>query len=273
MDFLNRIKGRLLGESAKTATSEPAAGLTDPGRERQNNEDYYLLNPDHRLYVVADGMGGHSAGEVASSLAVEAVNDFFTTELLNGIRGDPNKIQEAMGKALLTANRRVLDHSRTDRAYKGMGCTLVIALIDGETLYHGHVGDARAYLFKDQEIRQLTRDHTTVMDLVEQGQLTMEEAMASPIRGELSQAIGAPFVIKPDCGAEPFQGVDGLLLCTDGLWDMLSDAEIHDILKQRKPAVTACRELVDMANQAGGKDNITVVVVYYEKRAEEKADG
>ena len=242
---------------------ESVHGLTDVGMERDNNEDYFLVNTAKNLFVVADGMGGHNAGEVASLNATEAVNDHFTPEILSEIRGSRIKINDELNDCLYAANQKILDMAQKNTDYQGMGCTLVVALVERGALHTGHVGDARAYLCKENGLHLLTTDHSKVMELVKAGQMTLEEARQSPLKNELSQAIGSPLPIIPDYNFCELKNGDKVLLCSDGLWDMLSDEEICYMVKQPQPARSICEELVKKANDAGGHDNITVVLIEY----------
>jgi protein phosphatase len=238
-------------------------GLTDVGMDRDNNEDYFLVVPDKNLFIVSDGMGGHNAGEVASLNATEAVNNHFTPATLSEIKGDRIKINDELNDCLYVANQTILDLAENNASYKGMGCTLVVALVERGALHVGHVGDARAYLCDANGIKLLTTDHSKVMELVKAGQMTLEEARHSPLKNELSQAIGSPLSVIPDYNYHDLKTGDKVLLCSDGLWDMLSDDEIYRVVQQAKPARLICEELVHHANDAGGHDNITVVLVEY----------
>jgi protein phosphatase len=166
-----------------------------------------------------------------------------------------------MRAALHQANRKLLELVSANPERRGMGCAIVVALILGDDLHLCHVGDARAYMSNENGIRLLTTDHSKVMDLVRAGQMNMEEARKSPLKNELNQAIGSPSPIEPEYSRYALKHHDKVLLCSDGLWDMLSDNEIHEILLQKKPARVLCEELIAAANNAGGQDNITVVVV------------
>jgi PPM family protein phosphatase len=239
---------------------------TDVGKERTNNEDYFLISPKKSLYIVADGMGGHNAGEVASLNAVEAVNEYLAPELLYRVEVDGEQLSAEMKAALQQANRKLLEMAGTNAEYRGMGCTIVVALIAGNDLHLCHVGDARAYASSEEAINLLTTDHSKVMDLVKAGQMSLEEARTSPLKNELNQAIGSPMPIDPEYTHYALQDRDKVLLCSDGLWDMLADEEIHKILLQGKPAKALCEELIAAANQAGGHDNITVVVIEHHLR-------
>lgn len=262
MNLLKKIFGyQARGNKPAAEISEMIFGATNVGKERANNEDYFLISLKKNLHIVADGMGGHNAGEVASLNAVEAVNDYFTAELLSQIEGDAEKIEDEMKASLLEANQKILEMAATNNAYHGMGSTIVVALINGEALHLCHVGDARAYVSNAAEMQLLTTDHSKVMDLVKAGQLTQEEARISPLKNELSQAIGSSAPIAPDYNHRVLKEGDKVLLCSDGLWDMLSDDEIHEIVRQKQPAKLLCEELITKANEAGGHDNITVVVI------------
>ncbi len=264
---MNIFKKLFGGRSRQASPAEDlfrsVYGITDVGKDRENNEDYFLVKPRKKLFIVADGMGGHSAGEVASLNATEAVNDYFTSEILAAIKGDRIKINDELNDCLYVANQKVLDLAENDPSYHGMGCTLVVALVERGALHIGHVGDTRAYLCDENGIKLLTTDHSKVMELVKAGQMTLAEARQSPLKNELSQAIGSPLSIIPDYNYHDLKNGDKVLLCSDGLWDMLSDEEIHRVVKQSKPAQSICEELVQKANDAGGYDNITVVLFEY----------
>jgi protein phosphatase len=260
MKFIKKVLGIL----KKEEMMKKADGETDVGKVREANEDYFLVNPDKRLYIVSDGMGGHNAGEVASMNATESVNNYFSTELLSEMRGDDEKIKNVMINALLNAHKEITDMAKSNATYTGMGCTLVVAWIDGDVLHLCHVGDSRAYMCNNSGIQLLTTDHSYVMSLVAESKMTMEEARVSPLKNELSQAIGASIEIEPDYNRYSIKNGDKILLCSDGLWDMLSDEEIYEILRNTTPVTTICQELIHKANQAGGHDNVTAVVIRHE---------
>lgn len=261
MKLLKKIFGSQGRQNKTPEISERIYGATEVGKERANNEDYFLVSLKKNLHIVADGMGGHNAGEIASLNATETINDYFTSELLFQIRNNEMSIETEMKQSLLKANQIILEMAKTNNDYHGMGCTAVVAMIRGNTLHLCHVGDARAYVCNEGGIQLLTTDHSKVMDLVKAGQMTMEEARTSPLKNELSQAIGSPTPIVPDYNCHVLKDGDKVLLCSDGLWDMLSDEEIYEIIRQKKSAKLLCEELVTMANDAGGHDNITIVVI------------
>ena len=264
MNILKKLfGGRGKQESPAEDLFESVHGITDVGRNRDNNEDYFLVNLSKNLFIVTDGMGGHNAGEVAGLKATEAVNDHFTPEILVEIKGDKIKINDELNDCLYSVNQKILDLAENNESYQGMGCTLVVALVETGALHMGHVGDARAYLCDGNGINLLTTDHSKVMELVKAGQMTLEEARQSPLKNELSQAIGSPLPIIPDYNYHALKNGDKVLLCSDGLWDMLADEEICRIVNQALPAKSICEGLVQKANDAGGHDNLTVVLFEY----------
>jgi PPM family protein phosphatase len=226
-----------------------ASGLTDPGLTRPTNEDAYLVEPP--LYAVADGMGGHRAGEVASRVALEEL-------LVNAPRRVDGK---ALARAIRAANRAVIESADKSRTRTGMGTTLTAAMVDGTHLVVGHVGDSRAYLLHAGRLTRVTQDHSMVADLVRTGSITEEDARFHPQRSVITRALGSDpdmvadvYELDAECG-------DRLLLATDGLTGMLPDDYIADILVAESDASVAASKLVEAANRAGGYDNVTVIVV------------
>ena len=266
MNILKKLFG---GKNKKESPVEDLIGsihgLTDTGMERKNNEDYFLINQSKNLFIVADGMGGHNAGEVASMNATEAVDDYFSPEILAAIKGDRIKINDELNDCLYAANQKILDMSQKKAGFQGMGCTLVVALVESGALHTCHVGDTRVYLSNENGLKLLTTDHSKVMELVKEGQITLEEARQSPLKNQLSQAIGSPLPIIPDYNFSELTNGNKVLLCTDGLWDMLSDEEIHQIVRRSQSTKSICEELVEKANNSGGHDNITVVLFEYQE--------
>ena len=263
-----KLVKKLLEISQKEAMQKMVHGATDVGKERNVNEDYFIINREKNLFIVADGMGGHNAGDVASKNATQIADEYLKIDLLNNIRHDNRKIREAIIKSLLHAHMKILEMADKNSQYQGMGCTIVMALILGNSLHLCHVGDARAYICNEKGILLLTRDHSFVMDLVEKGKFTMEEARLSPMKNKLHQAIGASKTINPDYKNCILKNDDKILLCSDGLWDMMSDDQIYTVLRQDKPPKKLCDSLIKMANSAGGHDNITAVVVQHTEKTE-----
>jgi serine/threonine protein phosphatase PrpC len=223
------------------------AARTDTGRQRHANEDsYYVRSP---MYVVADGMGGAQAGEVASRIAA----DVFDEELGEG---NPEKELERLARE---ANRRIFELARADASRTGMGTTLTGALISNNEVTIVHVGDSRAYLYREGELRQLTRDHSLVEELRRKGQLTTEEAEEHPQRSVITRALGPEPDVEPDVHTHQARSGDVFLLCSDGLTSMIREERVGEILATSGSLDTAVNRLVEEANQAGGRDNITVV--------------
>ena len=262
---------KLLEISQKEAMQKMVHGATDVGKARSVNEDYYIISREKNLYIVADGMGGHNAGDIASENATKMADAYLTLERIEEIGEDNRKIREAVIKSLLHAHLKILEMADKTPGYQGMGCTIVEALILGNSLHLCHVGDARAYACNENGIVLLTKDHSFVMDLVEKGKLTKEEARISPMKNKLHQAIGASKTINPDYKHFILKEGDKLLLCSDGLWDMMSDDQIYTVLRQDKPVKKLCETLIKMANNAGGHDNITAIVIQHKEQHESPA--
>ena len=223
--------------------------LTDVGRVRAVNEDSFVVDDDSGLFAVADGMGGHQAGEVASATAIDA---------LRGGLQDGRLIDEA----IVDANTAVVERASGDPALRGMGTTLTAAVLgDDQVLVIGHVGDSRAYLLRDGELGQLTVDHSVVAELIAAGQLTEAEAEIDPRRAMVTRALGIDVDVEVDVITVDLALGDRLLFCSDGLTTMLRDDAIADVLRSEADRSRAAQELVEAANEAGGTDNITVLLV------------
>ena len=222
---------------------------TDVGRVRGHNEDGYLVDDQLGLVAVADGMGGHQAGEVASATALEA---------LRAAVGSGAGVRDAVN----LANDAVYEKSTTDERLRGMGTTLTAGtLAAGGTLLLGHVGDSRAYVLHDHELRRLTTDHSLVEELIQAGELTEVEAEGDPRRSMITRALGIEPAVDVDLYPVQVSSGDRLLLCSDGLTGMVGEDEIQEVLSSEVDSAAAARRLVDAANRAGGIDNITVLVV------------
>jgi protein phosphatase len=228
-----------------------AAWLTDTGRRRMRNEDAYVFEPP--LFAIADGMGGARAGEIAAGIAAAALRD-----------GRREASDEASLEAVIAeANRRVWERSIADPSTAGMGTTVTVALVDApaEQIVFGHVGDSRAYRLRGDDLEQITTDHSLVAELVESGVLTPEEAERHPQRSAITRAVGTEQAIDVDVFTVPAEHGDVVLLCSDGLTDMLSEEDIAAaLLEAGRDPEEAARKLVAAANARGGEDNITVVL-------------
>ena len=233
------------------------SGRTDTGRQRRVNEDSMLSHAP--LFVVADGMGGAQAGEVASRAAVSAFEE--------GLPDGP--LVETLPARIQTANRVIHDQARSDPAYAGMGTTITAAAIDpgAETVTIGHVGDSRAYRIRDGIIQRLTRDHSLVEEMRRRGQLTEAQAEEHPQRSIITRALGPEPAVDVDLQEVAAAPGDLFLLCSDGLTSMLDDDRIRRLIVESDSLDAAARDLVDAANHAGGRDNITVVLFQVEDPA------
>jgi len=257
MNFIKKIFGR-----EENDVKEIVYGSTDIGRQREENEDSYLLMPEMGIYVVADGMGGHNAGEVASLNVVTALGEYFTAERVSEMRDDGEKVKEKMLDAVIEAHKRVMTVSGTSEEYTGMGSTIAISFISENVLHTCHVGDSRVYVINRSSITQITNDHSTVAELVRVGKMTREQARQSPLKNQITQALGVPFPLNPEYNRTyALNNGDVVLLCSDGLWDMLSDEDIQAVVMDNESVEDACTELIHQANEAGGDDNITVILV------------
>ena len=222
---------------------------TDVGRVRELNEDGFIIDEGLTLVAVADGMGGHRGGEIASATALEA---FYASFAQDG----------GLHDAIVTANEAVYDRAAADDELRGMGTTLTAGVLgeDG-TMIVGHVGDSRAYLLRGGELSRVTTDHSLVEELMAAGELTAEEAERDPRRSMITRAIGLDSGVDVDLYPVALQAGDRLVLCSDGLTTMVSEADIQTVLGQQPEAEGAARALVDAANAAGGQDNTTVIVI------------
>jgi serine/threonine protein phosphatase PrpC len=246
---------------------------SDVGRKRKGNEDSLFLNPEHKLYVVADGMGGHAAGEVASRVAVDAINELVTLTGSNDEITWPFGLDESLSlegnrlkSAILHANRRVLEATRESAEYEGMATTVAAVLVDGDTAHLAHVGDSRIYLWSDGEISQLTNDHSWVNEQIRSGVISAEQARSHPLRNVVTRALGGRSDLLVDVQHRRMRPGEVLLLCSDGLTTMIGDEDIARILDEAGGDVgQAATALVDEANERGGEDNITVVLLKFEE--------
>lgn len=225
------------------------AALTDIGRVRTHNEDSVLAQPP--VYAVADGLGGHEAGEVASSIAIDALRDHAPR------RADAS----ALARAVKAGNRAVIKAAREGTGRSGMGTTMTAALVEGMKIAVAHVGDSRAYLLHEGALERLTEDHSMVADMVRRGQLTEAESRVHPHRSVITRALGTDQEVVVDAFEVSASPGDRLLLCSDGLTGMLEDSRIAQVLGSYRDPGIAAHELIAAANEAGGHDNISVVVV------------
>ena len=231
---------------------------TDVGRQRTSNQDCCGMavapGDGARLWIVADGMGGHAGGEIASRIAVDTAIASFS--------GGGGDLAERLRAAIVAANRAVLSSAQQDRALTGMGTTAVAIAVAGESVCVANVGDSRAYRIRRARIEQLTRDHSVVAELVRRGHLSEDEAMLHPRRHEVLRSLGFEWDLDVDVEPAEAAAGDTFVLCSDGLSGVVDDAEIASLCAKRRPS-DAARALVDAANARGGPDNITVQVIHF----------
>jgi len=240
----------------QTATPHPLlCAITDSGVVRRSNQDTCRVARDQDAFLVADGMGGEQSGEIASLIAAEAFMDLSAK-----IRSSPALLRCVFEQA----QRHVLERAKTESKCAGMGTAVVVAALDGDLLYVGHLGDARAYLSHGDDLVRLTNDHSTIGRAVLRGDLSWEQARLHPGRSTLYKAIGFEGQAQPDFSSVRITPGDRLLLCSDGLWDELPDSEIRDVLTSEGTICELAHILLNRALAAGGHDNITVVL--YEHR-------
>lgn len=231
-----------------------AAGLTDVGQVRTGNED--AMHVGDSVFAVADGMGGHAAGEIASALALRPI-----IELDGRVFGDDQQARRALEDAVVQANRRVVEAAETDNTLQGMGTTLTAALFEGRRLHVAHVGDSRAYLLRQGRVTQLTRDHTFVQQLIDDGTITEAEAATHPHRSVVTRAIGASAEVEIDLETLDLASGDAVLLCSDGLSGVVDDDHIAELMTSDRTPEQTVTALVRRANENGGPDNITAVLL------------
>lgn len=247
------------------------AGLTNTGMIRDHNEDAYKLPLDAdagtlaskgHLYVLADGMGGHQKGEVASAVTIETVNkEYYASVISLEGSNSAEPIIEALSNAIGKANSQVLS------ATEGGGTTVVAAVLYGDILVAMNVGDSRAYLLRQNELRQISKDHSLVQRLVEVGKITEEEALTHPRRNVLYQALGQGSDVDIHISSEALRDGDVVILCSDGLWGEVTEPEIKEVLQKAASPLTAAKQLIDSANASGGPDNITAIIIQVSSEA------
>ncbi|HEY2383638.1 MAG TPA: Stp1/IreP family PP2C-type Ser/Thr phosphatase [Terriglobia bacterium] len=246
------------------------AGLTDPGKSRSNNEDAVWIDPQANLLIVADGMGGHQAGEVASGLAIKTIPDHLQQLVHKGTAGEVADERlsgetNRLGFCFKIANQMIFEAAKRYPEDHGMGTTCTAALITGGRLSLAHVGDSRCYLIRRGEIEQLTEDHSLVMEQVRHGLLSKDDEAVKRGQNILTRSLGTSAEVKIDMQEYPLYPGDCLLLCSDGLEKELTDDQILEIVMKTSGPEDCARNLIEAANAAGGRDNITVAVAQIEK--------
>ena len=240
---------------------------TDTGRVRDNNEDSVALEPSVGLAVLADGMGGYNAGEVASQMLTTFIKSELGRWLAEtGQHATDIDVRRAMDICVDNANRAIFNAANTNPRYAGMGTTLVLAVFREQSLLLGHVGDSRAYRYRDGQLVQLTRDHSLLQEQIDAGLLTPEEAVFSSNKNLVTRVVGVEDTVMLEVHQHDLLPGDQILLCSDGLSDMVDDSSVAQVLQSHSDLPEAAQALVDAANDMGGKDNIAIVLVRAESR-------
>jgi len=237
------------------------AGLADRGLVRKENEDNWVVDVEQGLFIVADGMGGEFAGALASKIVVATLPGLLRQEFAGKNELSLHGAGRRMRKSLAKLSTQLRQQTQDEPGLAGMGSTVVCALVRGAKVLVGHMGDSRAYRLRTGLLEQLTKDHSLVQLLLDSGEITPEEAATHPVRGRLTRNVGMEGEALPQTRLLNLKPGDMLLLCTDGLTGMLDDQKIQSILNEPAPMELQCQRLVDAANQAGGKDNVTVLLL------------
>jgi serine/threonine protein phosphatase PrpC len=241
-----------------------AAAVTDRGRKRPTNEDAFGFSVEHGVYVVCDGMGGAAAGEIASQLAVDILYERMIEGLEEGHPLSRDELARRLVRAIEAAGLRIFQEAKLDRTRRGMGTTVTAAALVDDHLFFAQVGDSRGYLLRQGNLVQLTRDQSLVNQLIEAGQLTEEEAETFEHNNIILQALGTADTVQVDLTFCELRRGDKLLLCSDGLSGMVRFDDIREALRTMPEPIDACKALTERANQAGGHDNITVIVAEFD---------
>ncbi len=239
-------------------------GLTDIGKTRKQNQDSIFICDDFenvKYFIIADGMGGVNGGEIASATAISAIKSYIDENIYD-MELVEDQINNLIRGAISRANKEIYEIAEKNEAYKGMGTTVILAITFGNRVYIGHIGDSRIYRIRKNIIRQLTTDHSYVQALLKEGTITKEQAYNHPQKNILLKVVGCEPYIEPDILVKGFLKDDVLLMCTDGLTNMLTNEEIFNIITNEKDDLeNVCKHLINVANENGGNDNISVILV------------
>jgi serine/threonine protein phosphatase PrpC len=237
------------------------AAETHVGKVRQENEDSYFADPEPGIFIVSDGMGGHRGGALASGIVVEDLPVMIENALDKLRVGTPRTIKAILEKAIAEQSRQLQLEGTSEAGFRDMGATLVVALLRKGRCFIANIGDSRAYRLRKGRLVQLTQDHSVVSELIEKGHIEPEEAADHDAQGLITRYVGMDEKAHPHVHSFALKEADRILLCTDGLTDMVADEAIAAILKTKADPQTACKSLVAAANEAGGHDNVTTLVI------------
>ncbi len=242
------------------------AAATDVGKVRQENQDSYLIEPETGLFLVSDGMGGHRGGALAAEITAQDLPTMIETKLEKLRSHSARSVRRMLRKVIDEQSRQVLMEGASESGFKGMGATIVLALLLDERAYIANLGDSRAYRLRGNGLSQVTRDHSVVAELLEQGRIEPHEAIYHEAKGQITRYAGMEEKARPHVRSFALKKADRLMLCSDGLTDMVNEADIAAILRENDDCRRACETLIKAANSAGGADNITVIVVDWRGR-------
>ncbi len=243
------------------------AAETHVGKVRQENEDSYFADPESAIFLVSDGMGGHRGGALASGIVVEDLPVIIENALDKLRVGTPRTVRSLLEKAIAEQSKQLQLEGTSESGYKDMGATLVVALLRKGRCYVANIGDSRAYRLRKGRLVQLTRDHSVISELIEKGHIEPEEAADHEAQGVITRYVGMEEKAHPHVHSFTLKEADRILLCTDGLTDMVPDETIADILKAETDPHKACMSLIAAANSAGGHDNVTALLIDWLKSA------
>lgn len=236
--------------------------MTDPGRARDNNEDSVAFDEPTLTAVLADGMGGYNAGEIASGMATAFIKSELSRWLIEaGDGAKAREVRRAMEICVDNANRSIFNSANSNAHYAGMGTTLVVGVFREDKLVLGHIGDSRCYRLRDGVLLQITKDHSLLQEQMDAGLITAEQAATSSIKNLVTRALGVDESVLLEVNEHPVQANDLYLMCSDGLSDMIDDIAINRVVSTDMPLEQKARQLIDLANANGGRDNISVLLV------------
>ncbi len=230
-----------------------SSGRTDTGKIRPHNEDSFALNPSQQLFFVADGMGGHLGGEIAANMAIAVANEYLPAAELNRARNSKEECRHLLLRAFRKANHAVVTYGDKHPEVAGLGCTLIGCLVANRHAHICHVGDVRGYLLRDNTLRQVTTDHSLAA--------SNDPGAKKAPKNIITRCIGVTMRDDPEHHVFPIEPKDIILLCSDGLWNMVADDDIKRIIQEAPDVDNCCETLIDRANEAGGRDNITVALI------------
>lgn len=244
------------------------AAATDVGRLREDNQDAFVAEPEAGLFLVVDGMGGHRGGAIAAATIAQDLPPAVELGLDCLNSHSDRSIRRLLKETILHQSRHVQREGDSESGYVGMGATLVLILFSGDRVYAANVGDSRIYRLRNGWLKQFSEEHSLVSELIDAGQITPEEAVSHSAQGVVTQYMGMPEAVAPHVRSATLKPGDRLLLCTDGLTDLVNDQVIAETMMTHAEPEAACRTLVDAANRAGGSDNVTVLLVVWTGRCQ-----